>query len=133
MADPSPEVVEAVTVARNRRTDAMFVCAFGIIVWLVWLVAYKTDLSQFAQSVVNIVLGMFLRELGSMYSYENGGTRSGQAKDATIKSLAEAAPIATAAAVAASVSAGGQMQSPIKAENVAIDANTAVVNSGEPK
>lgn len=156
MTEPvqASEVRDAVSVVRNRRTDSMFVVACMFIAWLVWMVVYKPDMNQFAQSVVNIVLGMFLRELGSMFSFENGGTRSGQTKDATIKSLAEAAPIQSAAAVAATVAAtaaatpgapvalvpvaaatGAPVQpaptAPIQAENVAIDAKSVTVD--QPK
>ena len=105
MSEAAPEVKQAVSLVRNRRTDAMFVAAFGIIVWLVYLVVYEPSINQFGQGVVSTVLGMFLRELGSMYSFETGTTRSGQAKDATIKSMADAAPAQAAAAVAATVAA----------------------------
>ena len=103
--EPAPEVKEIVSLVRNRRTDSMFVVAVGIIVWLVYLVVYKSDINQFAQGVVTTVLGMFLRELGSMYSFETGTTRGGQSKDSAIARIAEQSAPTTAAAVAATVAA----------------------------
>jgi hypothetical protein len=100
-----PEIKDAVSVTRNRRTDAMFVAAFGITVWLVYLVVYEPTIGQYAQGVVTMVLAMFLAELKSMYSYETGTTRSNATKDATLARIAEESAPTSAAAAAASVAA----------------------------
>ena len=82
---------EQTSIARNRRTDAMFVAAYIAIALLVWIVVYEDRIGEFAQGIVATVLGMFVNELKNMYSFETGTTRSNQAKDATIQGLANAA------------------------------------------
>ena len=105
MSDPAPEVKAEVALARNRRTDSMFVVACLFIAWLIWIVVYKPDINQFAQGIVTTVLGMFLRELGSMFSFENGTTRASEQKGQAITRMAEQSAPTMAAAVAATVAA----------------------------
>jgi hypothetical protein len=80
---------ERIAVVRNRRTDAMFVAAYIAVIGLCYMVVFVPEIDTYAQGVITMVLGVFLRELGGMYAFENGTTRSSQNKDATIKSLAE--------------------------------------------
>mgnify|MGYP001583294954 CR=1 FL=1 len=134
MADEAPAVKEAVSLARNRRTDAMFVVACGFIAWLVWLVVYEKTIGEYAQSTVTLVLGMFLNELKNMYNYEQGTTRSSEQKGAAIARIAEAAPVATAAAVAATVAATSAAATPGTAIPLVPVADVpAVPPTGEPK
>src|ERR1039458_3898109 len=71
----------------NRRRDAMFCAAYLAIVCLVYLTAYEPNISQYAQGIITMVLGMFLNELKNMYGYEIGTTRSAATKDEAIKVL----------------------------------------------
>jgi hypothetical protein len=84
----APDTKEALTIVRNRRTDAMFVAAYLAIGALCYVVVYENKIGEFAQGIVTLVLGMFLNELKGMYSYETGTTRGAQAKDATIGAIA---------------------------------------------
>lgn len=103
--DAVPNDKDAVSVTRNRRTDAMFVAAYIAVVGLVYVVIYEDKVGQFAQGIVTLVLGMFLNELKNMYSYETGTTRASATKDAAIARIAEQSAPSTAAAVAATVAA----------------------------
>lgn len=89
------DVKDAISVVRNRRTDAMFVVACLFVGWLVYLVVYQTAVGEFAQGVVTLVLGVFLNELKNMYSFETGTTRGEVAKADTLKALAEKQASAT--------------------------------------
>ncbi len=98
-------VKDAVSVVRNRRTDAMFVAAYVAIFVLVYIVVYEEKIGEYAQSTVTLVLGMFLNELKNMYNYEQGTTRASEQKGKALERIAEATPATTAAAVAATVAA----------------------------
>lgn len=78
---------DALSIRRNRRTDGMFVAAFLLVIWLVYLVVFHGGVGEYAQGVLQTVLGIFLAILKDMYSFETGTTRSGQAKDDTIKEM----------------------------------------------
>lgn len=65
----------------------LLVSAHFIIFALVYIV-WQTDIGEFAQGVVTLVLGRFLGYLDQMYAFEYGTTRSNKVKDATIASLA---------------------------------------------
>jgi hypothetical protein len=112
MSDPAPEVKDAISLVLNRRTDAMFVAAYCMVAGLAYVVIFVTTISQYAQGVITLVLGNFIGYLTAMYQFETGTTRASAAKDLTIKSMAEAAPIATAAAVAATVAAEAAKTAP---------------------
>ena len=101
----SLEAKDATSVVRNRRTDAMFVCAYMAIAALVYIIVYEEKIGEFAQSTIALVLGMFLNELKNMYSYETGTTRASATKDAAITRIAEQSAPASAAAVAAATGA----------------------------
>lgn len=105
MAEEAPAVKDAVSVVRNRRTDAMFVAAYVAVGAMCYVVIYETKIGEFAQGIVTLVLGMFLNELKGMYSYEQGTTRASEQKGKTLERIAEATPTTTAAAVAATVAA----------------------------
>lgn len=105
MTDEAPAVKEAISIVRNRRSDAMFVAAYVAIAVLVYIVVYEEKIGEYAQSTVTLVLGMFLNELKNMYNYEQGTTRSSEQKGAAITRIAESTPTTTAAAVAATVAA----------------------------
>lgn len=65
----------------------LLVSAHLIIFGLVYVV-WQTDIGEFAQGVVTLVLGRFLGYLDQMYAFEYSTTRSSKVKDATIASLA---------------------------------------------
>jgi hypothetical protein len=139
----------ATSLVRNRRTDAMFVCAFGAVQWLVYLVVFHSELTEYAQGVLTLVLGNFIGWLAAMYNYETGTTRGAQTKDATLKGmadnaveLAKTAPKDIALAVAAArapasidpiVPTPAVVVPPIKADTVDIQAQNATVNAAQPE
>ncbi len=92
MMSESPAVQNAISIVRNRRTDAMFVCAYLAAVGLACVVIFVPDINQFAQGVVVTVLGLFIGVLKDMYSFENGTTRASQSKDATLAEIAKTVP-----------------------------------------
>lgn len=128
MTDPD----EAPVTKRNRRTDAMFVAAYIAVAGMIYVVVYEPKITEYAQGVITLALGNFIGYLTAMYNFETGTTRAGQAKDATIKTLAEAAPIQTAAAVAAATGTTPPPPEPIKADNVEITAQTATLSTAPP-
>lgn len=105
MMEERPEVKDAVSLARNRRTDAMFVCAYIAVGALIYMVVYETQINDFAQGVITTVLMMFVSELKNMYSYETGTTRASEQKGAAITRIAEQSAPTSAASVAAVVAA----------------------------
>ena len=87
----TPDDKEAAVLKRNRRSDAMFVCAYFMVAWLVYLVVFVDHISEYAQGVLTLALGNFLGWLSGMYNFETGTTRGAQAKDVTIGDIAKAA------------------------------------------
>mgnify|MGYP001571589513 CR=1 FL=1 len=79
------------SVARNRRTDAMFVCAYLAVIVIVYLVVYESNISEYAQGVLTLALGNFIGYLTAMYNFETGTTRSSLKKDDTITELSKTA------------------------------------------
>ena len=75
------------SVARNRRSDAMFVAAYLAVLGLVYVVVFEEGLNEYAQGVITLALGNFIGYLTAMYNFETGTTRGAQAKDETIKSM----------------------------------------------
>ena len=75
---------DAKSIVRNRRTDAMFVAAYGAVMWFVYLVVYEAKISEYAQGVLTLALGTFLGYLTAMYQFETGTTRKEQSKDAAL-------------------------------------------------
>ena len=78
------------SIARNRRSDAMFVAAYLAVIGLVYVVVFEERLTEYAQGVITLALGNFIGYLTAMYQFETGATRSTQAKDATINTLIQA-------------------------------------------
>lgn len=105
MSEVVPDIKEAVSLVRNRRTDAMFVAAYIAVGVLVYIVVYEEKIGEFAQGVLAMVIGMFVNELKSMYAYETGTTRASENKGAAIARIAEQSNPSSAAAVAATVAA----------------------------
>lgn len=91
----APEVKAAVSVVKNRRSDAMFVAAYLAVVVMVYVTVYEPKISEYAQGVITLALGNFIGYLTAMYNFETGTTRASQNKDATIAAMAaqpEASP-----------------------------------------
>ncbi len=88
MNEPEPDVKAAVSIVRNRRTDAMFVAAYFAVVGMVYVVVYESAISEYAQGVITLALGNFIGYLTAMYNFETGTTRASAAKDSTINVLA---------------------------------------------
>lgn len=72
----------------NVRANWLVGLAFIIIASCLIVVVYKPGLSEYANSTVSLILGMFIRELGNIYAFEFGTTRKSDNKDSTINSLA---------------------------------------------
>lgn len=75
------------SIARNRRSDAMFVAAYIAVLGLVYVVVFEEGLNEYAQGVITLALGNFIGYLTAMYQFETGATRASQAKDETIKNM----------------------------------------------
>lgn len=128
-----PAVKDAISVARNRRTDAMFVCAYLAVCALVYIVVWKPDVGEFAQGVVTLVLGTFLNELKNMYSFETGTTRASVKKDEAINELSKTAAVTAntaqviAAAATGTTATNGTTPAPLKIESVNVETQTATI------
>ena len=101
MNGASPEVQNAVSIARNRRSDAMFVAAYLAVIGIVYLVVFEKTISEYAQGVLTLALGNFIGYLTGMYNFETGTTRSAAKKDDTITQLSTTAATVAAAATGA--------------------------------
>ena len=77
-------------VARNRKTDAMFVAAYLAVIGMVYVTVYEPKISEYAQGVITLALGNFIGYLTAMYNFETGTTRSSAKKDETIATLSKA-------------------------------------------
>ena len=87
MSDPTQEEKAVTSVARNRRSDAMFVAAYLAVLGMVYVVVYEPEISEYAQGVITLALGNFIGYLTAMYNFETGTTRASQNKDATIAAM----------------------------------------------
>lgn len=71
-----------------RANWLVFVAVFTVYVCLA-IITFMPSLSEFAQSVITLILGMYIKELSSIYSFEFGTTRrSRQLQDAAISAPA---------------------------------------------
>jgi len=95
------EELDAISIARNQRSDAMFVAAYLAVIAMIYIVVYSPKISEYAQGVLTLCIGNFIGYLTAMYNFETGNTRNSVKKDDTIQRIAEAAPAAQVAAVAA--------------------------------
>ena len=68
----------------------MFVAAYLAVIGLVYIVVFEQEINEYAQGVITLALGNFIGYLTAMYQFETGTTRSAQAKDETIKTMASA-------------------------------------------
>jgi hypothetical protein len=89
-----PDIKDAVSVVRNRRTDAMFVAAYLAVIGMIYVVVYEPKISEYAQGVLTLCIGNFIGYLTSMYSFETGTTRSSAKKDEAINELTKTAAAA---------------------------------------
>ena len=103
--DDRSDTLDAASMIRNRRQDAMFVAAYLAVIAMIYIVVYSPKISEYAQGVLTLCIGNFIGYLTAMYNFETGNTRNSVKKDDTIQRIAEAAPAAQVAAVGAAVAA----------------------------
>lgn len=71
----------------KRANWLVFVAVCTIYICLA-IITFMTDLSEFAQSVITLILGMYIKELSSIYAFEFGTTRRSREKtDAALEQV----------------------------------------------
>jgi hypothetical protein len=66
----------------------MYFFAYVTVAGLVYIV-WTSELKEYAQGIITLILGRFLGYLDGMYGFEFGTTRSGKQKDETLQELAK--------------------------------------------
>lgn len=66
---------------RNYRSDFLVGISVVIIFTVLTIVTFKPDLDDFAKGVLTTILGVFIKELSNVFSFEFGSTRKSEDKD----------------------------------------------------
>lgn len=82
VADPTERVSSGSWIRMS-----MFVAACATVAFMLYMV-WMSELGEFAQGVVTLILGRFLGYIDGMYSFEFSTNRASARKDETIKDLA---------------------------------------------
>lgn len=104
--------------------------AFAIVLLCLAVTVWQQVDDEFAKGIITLVLGRMLGYVDAIYNYEFGTTRSSAKKDETINELTKtAATVATTAQAAADTAASTPTSTDTKVGEVAIEADSVVVNS----
>lgn len=76
---------------RNRRVSVLSTAAYVTVLVCLAVTVWVSDMSEYAQGVLTVVLGKYLSYTDQVYAYDFGTTRSSNAKDATIATLSNSA------------------------------------------
>jgi hypothetical protein len=71
----------------NKRADWLAALCIAVVVSILGIVIFRSDIDEFAKGVITTILGMFLQQLNAIYSFEFGTTRSSTVKNNTIDDL----------------------------------------------
>jgi hypothetical protein len=71
----------------NKRADWLAALCIFVVVVILGIVIFKSGIDEFAKGVITTILGMFLQQLNSIYSFEFGSTRASATKNNTIDDL----------------------------------------------
>lgn len=80
-------MMDADTLYKFRRVNVLLVIAYVTVLICIAVTIWKSDMGEYAQSIVTLVLGRFLGYTDQVYSFEFGTTRSNKEKDKTINDL----------------------------------------------
>ena len=73
---------------KNKRADTMVIAAaLGLVICLVTLALYKTDLPGEAVGIISTIAGIFGSCLKDAYNFEFGSSRGSKEKDHTVASI----------------------------------------------
>lgn len=87
--EPVVETTEGSTTS-NLRINIMAAGAFVVILCGMAVVVWFTQIGEYAQGIITLVIGRFLGYTDAIYNYEFSTTRANKVKDATIASQAQA-------------------------------------------
>lgn len=87
--DPPVETNDSTTTS-NLRINIMAAGAFVVILCCLAVVVWFTQIGEYAQGIVTLVIGRFLGYTDAIYNYEFSTTRANKVKDATIANQAQA-------------------------------------------
>lgn len=74
---------------KNTRADALVVACVAGIATCVLLAVFKSDLSEFAQTLLNVSLGAFLGTWAQVNNFEFGSTKDSKEKSQAIVNLTQ--------------------------------------------
>jgi hypothetical protein len=115
----------------SRTRGALLSLALLIVLVCLGVTVWNQVDDEFAKGVLTLVLGRMLGYVDLCYNFEFGTTRSSTRKDETIQDLTKTAAVVANTAQATQVAADVAAAQPavLKAEAVAIDAETVTVES----
>lgn len=87
---------------KMQRINVLLVAAYVTIILCLVVTVFLSDISEYAQAVVTLILGRFLGYTDQVYAFEFGTTRANKVKDDTISTLTNtnASPTTTTTTVA---------------------------------
>jgi len=76
---------------KNRRISVLSTTAYITVLVCLGVTVWVSDMSEYVQGVLTVVLGKYLSYTDQVYAYDFGTTRSSNTKDATIATLSNSA------------------------------------------
>jgi len=73
---------------RSIRINLLFVAAYIAILLCLIAVVWLSDISEYAQGVITLIIGRFLGYVDQVYAFEFGTTSGSKTKDQTISTMA---------------------------------------------
>lgn len=72
---------------RSKAIPFLYTSAFITVIACLWVTVYLTEISDYAQGIITLILGRQLGYTDQVYSYFLSTTKSSATKDATIAIL----------------------------------------------
>lgn len=72
---------------RNQRIAVLSVVAYVTVLICIGVTVWMTDISDYAQGVITLVLGKYLSYADQVYAFDFNTTRASGIKDSTISTL----------------------------------------------
>lgn len=98
MECPLPDSVT--TPYKSLRINVLLAIAYATILICLAVTVWVSDIKEYAQGILTLILGRFLGYTDSVYAFEFGSTRQSKEKDATISNLSGGASKISSAAPA---------------------------------
>lgn len=77
---------------KTYRVNVLLALAYVMVIACLAITVWSSDIGEYAQGIVTLILGRFLAYTDQVYSFELGTTRASKTKDDTISNLSSSIP-----------------------------------------